>query len=160
MYDFDESTHNDPDASIPRTALVPGLMGLIPIFVLCWSTMKPSGLMTPSQALMALNIYAAIILTFIGALWWGLAARMPTSVVSNVMMGWSVVPAIFAWIAMLLGPRAALEALIVGFVVQWAMDSVLMYVADGVMPYWAYRLRTILTLISASVMAFTAWFIH
>ena len=160
MYDFHESTHNDPNASIPRTALVPGLMGLIPIFVLCLSTMRSDGLMTTSQALMALNIYAAIILTFIGALWWGLAARMPTSLTSNVMMTWSAIPAIFAWFATLLGPRSALEALIAGFVVQWAMDSVLMYVADGVMPYWAYRLRTILTLISASVMAFTAWFIH
>ena len=160
MYDFHESTHNNPDDPIPRTALVPGLMGLIPFLVLCWSAMKPSGLLTPSQALMALNIYAGIILTFIGALWWGLAARMPTSIVSNVMMGWSVVPAIYAWFAMLLGPRAALDALIAGFVVQWSLDSILMYAANGVMPYWAYRLRTILTICSTSLMAFTAWFIH
>ena len=160
MYDFHESTHNSPDDPIPRTALIPGLMGLVPFLVLCWATMKPSGFMTSSQALMALNIYAAIILTFIGALWWGLAARIPTSLLSNAMMVWSVIPAVFAWLATLLGPRAALEALIAGFVVQWAMDSVLMYVADGVMPYWAYRLRTILTIISACLMAFTAWFIY
>ena len=160
MYDFHESTHNDPKTPIPRTALIPGLMGLIPIFVLCLSAMRSDGLMTPSQALTALNIYAAIILTFIGALWWGLAARMPTSLTSNAMMTWSVIPAIFAWLATLLGPRRALDAMIAGFVVQWAMDSVLMYVADGVMPYWAYRLRTILTIISACLMAFTAWFIY
>ena len=160
MYDFHESTHNKSDDPIPRAALIPGVMGLIPFLVFCWDLISPGGLMTPSQAMMALNSYAAIILTFIGALWWGLAARMPRSFISNIMMAWSVVPAIFAWVVMLLSPRAALEALIAGFIVQWGLDSVLMYVAAGIMPFWAYRLRTILTVVSASVMTFTAWWIH
>lgn len=76
------------------------------------------------------------------------------------MMVWSVVPALYAWFVMLVASRTALTALIAGFIVQWSLDSVLMYVAAGILPFWVYRLRTILTLLVVSIMTFTAWYIH
>ena len=160
MYDFHQSTHNKPDEPIPRAALIPGLLGVLPILVLSWAAISPGGLMNTSQALMALNSYAAIILTFVGALWWGVAARAPKSLISNSMMVWSVVPALYAWFVMLVASRTALTALIAGFIVQWSLDSVLMYVAAGILPFWVYRLRSILTLLVVSIMTFTAWYIH
>ncbi|MCC7228119.1 MAG: DUF3429 domain-containing protein [Burkholderiaceae bacterium] len=160
MYDFHQSTHNKPDEPIPRAALIPGLLGLVPILVLSWTIISPGGFLNSSQALMALNSYAAIILTFVGALWWGLAARTPKSLISHSMLVWSVVPALFAWSVMLMASRTALNALIAGFIVQWSLDSVMMYVAAGILPFWVYRLRTILTLLVVSILTFTAWYIH
>lgn len=160
MSDKKDPLHHDPEAGIPRSALIPGLLGLIPFLVLSWSSMHPTGLMSMSQALMALNIYSAIILTFIGALWWGLGARMPDSFIRSTVMVWSVIPAIFSWLATLLSPRTAHEALLGGFIVQWIMDSILVYVAASAMPHWVYKLRTILTIIACAIMTFTAWYIH
>ena len=53
-----------------------------------------------------LTVYAAVVLSFIGAIHWGLAFPQPEA--DTRLFVWGVVPSIVAWLAVLLQPRVGL----------------------------------------------------
>lgn len=101
-----------PPAHLPSAALLGGYGGLIPFFGLAaWLWVHP-----PGAAGRVLAVYAAVILSFVGAVHWGwaLSGRSAPS-----RYAWSVVPALLAWIWASLAPLAALPLLAASFALVW-----------------------------------------
>jgi hypothetical protein len=156
MSDLLNSTHTTPPARIPAAALFPGLLGLLPFWGLALSTELSSGL-DPLLALMALIMYGAVILSFVGALWWGMAVHAAPSILRSAMFVWSVVPALIGWAAIMTEPTLGLRMLMGGLALQWVLDGVLMRNMPKLIPRWVFRLRTILTLGATSALGFAWW---
>jgi hypothetical protein len=132
----------DFPAAVPaKPFLVLGIAGLAP-FVACAAVFATG---TSDFALWALHLflgYGAVILTFVGALHFGLALvpggdRSPRD--AWVAAGWSVLPALLAWSTLSLPAHAALALLAGGFVAQLAMDRRIARRPD--LPGWFLRLR-------------------
>lgn len=94
--------------------------------------------------LYSLLTYGAVILSFMGAIHWGLAMR-DEGVSSPLQLGLSVVPPLVGWVALALSPMMSFAVLILAFAV--------LYVADrraarlGLAPSWYPRLRLPLTIV-------------
>ena len=87
--------------------------------------------------------YGAIILTFMGAVHWGLAMARGAA---PGMAGWfaiSVVPALIGWCALMLPPLVALTMLAFAFTAVFAVDDAA--IAKDLAPAWYRRLRAPLT---------------
>lgn len=85
--------------------------------------------------------YGAVILSFVGAVHWGLAlvgGRM-----SAMRLSMSILPALLAWAALLLPPAAAAWLLLAGFVALRAWEAGAPVAAT--LPAWYRQLRTRLT---------------
>ena len=156
MSDLLNATHTSQPARIPAAALIPGLLGVLPFWGLALSTQLSSGL-DPLLALMALIMYGAIILSFVGALWWGMAVHAPATAPRAVMFVWSVVPALIGWTAIMTEPAIGLRMLIAGLALQWLLDGLLMRYIPSLIPRWVFRLRTMLTLGATSALGFAWW---
>ena len=133
----------------PPMASLMGFGGLIPFFVCAGAGY--SGVSPWAQlGIICCGIYGAVILSFIGAVHWGLAMasqRHPAWFV------WSVVPALYAWFPIVfLNPRTALLALAPGFLIAWNVDRYAH--SNGLLPDWYMNLRHMLTL--GASMALTA----
>lgn len=85
--------------------------------------------------------YGAVILSFVGALHWGFAMSLPRLVDSHRLAAfvWSVVPALMAWIAILLPYGLGAPLLIAGFVANYLRDRHLSVQVD--LPAWYLPLR-------------------
>lgn len=92
-----------------------------------------------------LRTYAAVILSFVGAVHWGFAMLHPRLDARDrdVVWSWSVVPALVAWVGLLLSLRAGLTLSAAMFVVHWTMDR--QFAARFGLPPWYLRLRGGLT---------------
>jgi len=141
FFAFDFAPSNQ-DTAIPAAAKWYGYGGLLPFFVLSLAfLLAPSPMQ--DRLLMILVAYGAVILSFIGAIHWGLALR---SVPANALwraFGVSVAPALVAWLALMLPPMPALLVLAVGLASIYMVDRTRLSRAD-VAP-WYLRLRTQLT---------------
>ena len=93
----------------------------------------------------ALFAYGAVILSFVGALHWGFAMNVPNLSARhrNLAWAWSVVPALLAWVALLLDPTAAGVLMIAGFLAHYWQDRGLARLAA--LPPWYLPLRLRLT---------------
>lgn len=138
-------------AELPRPAVVLGFAGLIP-FVICalaaWIIWFPWYFL----AIELQTFYAACILSFLGAVHWGLAmagygaARgAEAGAMSWQRLGWSVGPALLAWIALAFVPKFGLPLLIAGFCAMFFGD--LKAIDAGYAPPWYRDLRKPLTVI-------------
>ena len=156
MSDLLNATHTSTPARIPAAALIPGLLGVLPFWGLALSTQLPSGL-DPLLALMALIMYGAIILSFVGALWWGMAVHAPATAPRAAMFIWSVVPALIGWASIMTEPAVGLKMLIGGVALQWVLDGLLMRSFPALIPRWVFRLRTLLTLGATSALSLVWW---
>ena len=146
------------DSKIPLPVLLPGLAGLIPFVALSLSQLI--GLpVTAVAALFAFNVYGAVILSFVGAIWWGLAAGTAQSAPRALMFYWSVTPALIGWFAMLVPLDTGLLMLAAGFVLQWLGDAWLVRAYPAVAPRWLFALRTILTAGVLASIACAWWFL-
>jgi len=156
----DRLSEADPPSAqkIPLSVLLPGLAGLIPFVVLSLSEVLALGL-PPIISLLAFNTYGAVILSFVGAIWWGLAAAAGPSAPRALMFGWSVVPALIGWFATLVAPDLGVLLLSTGFALQWLGDAWLVRRYPGVAPVWLFALRTILTAGVLASMALAWWFL-
>ena len=135
----------------PRSVVAYGLLGLIPFLAppaaaLIWPGW--AGLAALIQAL-----YAALILSFLGGVRWGLAVSRP--VVSPLTISLSMLPTIAALAILALlshAQRMELWALALALALHWAWDAR----AHGAPPWFA-RLRTILTLGAVASLLAGAW---
>ncbi|TVR62101.1 MAG: DUF3429 domain-containing protein [Candidatus Competibacteraceae bacterium] len=129
-------------AAIPAAAAWLGGLGLLPFaapVAVLW--LGPAD--WEGEAWRVLRAYAAVILSFVGAIHWGAALRENEAGRLWRAMGWSVVPALVAWVALLLAPPSGVALLLLGFGAQYWMDR--WAVAAGWLPGWYGRLRRILT---------------
>lgn len=164
--DFDRQTPGagigDRDAtraaSMPVTAAWLGYGGLIPFVLLAIAAglglgmgsdpvfrLAASLLATDGRALLA---YGAVILSFVGALHWGFAMTLRdlSPRARNAAFLWSVVPALLAWVALVLPPAPAVALLIVGFLAQYRRDVGLARLVG--LPAWYLPLRLRLTTVA------------
>ena len=131
----------DNQDTAPPLAMLMGFGGLIPFF-LCAGAAHSGVAPWPGIALVICGVYGAAILSFIGAVHWGLAMRGDRS---QLWFAWSVAPALYAWQPVVfLDTRFALVALVPGFLISWSVDR--HATAAGLLPAWYMRLRHMLTL--------------
>jgi len=124
----------------PQLAKLIGFGGLIP-FVGCAVLMYAGNTGAGIIALFASAVYGAVILSFVGAVHWGLAMRADRSPYWYV---WSVTPAIMGWLAIvLLDIKISLLALAIAFTLAWSVDR--QANLRGLIPAWYMQMRHILT---------------
>lgn len=133
--------------SVPVPALYFGLAGLLP-FVLsaiaCWLVPEAGrlfGAVTPEFILCA---YGAVILSFLGGIRWGVAMQHGSLINDWVVVGLAMVPSLLAWPALLLSPSVGIPMVVVGLLLQYAIDYQSSKAA--LTPQWFLPLRTVLTL--------------
>lgn len=140
---------------VPRPALILGFAGLVP-FVLgalgAWM-LEPD---RASQAIPLQFFYASAVLSFLGAVHWGLAAadhgaRAPGA--GWIRFGWSVVPALAGWLltALEFEPIDMGLALTAAFPITLAADA--FAVRRGWAPGWYLALRIPLTAVATLCLA-------
>jgi hypothetical protein len=127
-----------PDAR-PATVTWLGYGGLLPFIALALAT-----LIDEHHAALwcdALMAYGAVILSFVGALHWGLAMTLTALEARrrNARFAWSVVPALLAWSALLVAPAIASSLLVAGFIASYWQDTRLAGLAR--LPAWYLPLR-------------------
>ncbi len=132
--------------NIPRSVAWLGYGGLLPFLLLA-----PASLFDPHHTRIwsdALLSYAAVILSFVGALHWGFAMSLPdlSARWRTRCFAWSVVPALLAWAAFLLSPLLTSILLVSGFLAHYWQDRCL--VAAGHLPAWYLPLRFRLTTVA------------
>jgi hypothetical protein len=102
----------------------------------------------------ALLVYGAVILSFVGALHWGFAMSQSdmTAHQRTHCFVWSVVPALLAWIALLvkyaISPKYACVLLVAGFLIHFWQDKRLVKWVS--MPMWYLPLRLRLTSVACT----------
>jgi hypothetical protein len=135
-----------PPASIPSVPLWLGAGGLIPFVILTgavWFSDEAYRIMAYEW----LRTYAAVILSFVGALHWGFAMLHPKMTESerNTVMAWSIVPALVAWLALLAPLRHGLAVTAAMFALHYAMDRA--FVQRFALTEWYLPLRGGLTIV-------------
>lgn len=139
------------EAPISVPALILGVSGLVPFVGL----LAIVGLGPPTWYaywLVALSHYGAVILTFVGALHWGYAIkRNARGRDACLQYGFSVAPALIAWLSLLFPVWTALQLQAAALLICCLFDHS-MSRADPV-PAWFLRLRTGLTLVAAGSLA-------
>jgi len=143
-----------PVVRVPTIPAWLGYGGLIPFVALaCGSLVSAEYSSVSRHALLA---YGAVILTFVGALHWGFAMTL-TDVPDdrrNQAFMWSVLPALVAWVALLVASRLGSGLLLLGFVAQYWQDRGL--AQSATLPAWYMPLRLRLTLIASICIAIGA----
>jgi hypothetical protein len=123
-------------------ALRLGYAGLIPFVVgalMVW-LVQPDA--QPPEAhpfvVLALSAYAAVIISFLGGIHWGLAMRHTQPPPS--LLVWGVVPSLVAWVAVMMPPEGGLVIQALMLLACYAVDRRL-YPAHGVTPWLVLRFR-------------------
>ena len=137
---------DDDSPSPPAIALILGWAGVLPFWALALALTL--GLEVPGIANVpaALVAYAAIILSFMAGVHWGLAMRAPDAPdgpAATRLMMLSVVPAIIAWFAVLAAAQTALLILALLFTALLPVD--LWAISHRLAPPWYRPLRLQLT---------------
>jgi Protein of unknown function (DUF3429) len=135
-----------------RIATLLGNLGLVPFFVLALLAWPWSGPVAVRVEL-ALAGYAAVILSFLGAVHWGLALASPglNKAQSWNAFGWGVIPSLLGWLAVLMLMLGVPSAVVFVFLIG---DLLLVRVVDGTLmrlyanppATWYLALRTRLTI--------------
>ena len=133
-------------SSMPTALGMLGYGGLIPFIGLAiLANIEPShGILYRG----ALLLYGAVILSFVGAIHWGVA-MMVTDLNDQDRRAayvWSVIPALMAWMTYILSPISAALVLVLGFLLQYWRDATL--ARKIAWPVWYLPLRIRLTLVA------------
>ncbi len=141
MYRMSGEVLTSSGAKIPILPLLLGYAGLIPFIVsACGIWLASTGMaVVLNQALLS---YAACILAFMGAIHWGYAMR---SNADSWQLGLSVLPSLFAWLALNLPLPWAYAILTINFILLCIFDGVAS--RSGLLPWWYPSLRVPLTAI-------------
>lgn len=125
-----------PDTPGP-TALRLGYAGLLPFVLgaaLVWLVRADAH---PYVTLM-LSCYAAVVLSFLGGVHWGLGMRLPQAL--PMVFAWGVAPGLAAWVAVVMPPYAGLVVHGVMLVACYLVDR-RTYPALGAAPWLTLRFR-------------------
>jgi hypothetical protein len=134
--------------SANRVAVIGGLLGLLPFWGLASAELWATGDWVGS-AFVHLENYAALILTFVGAIWWGIALNAPHGLFGftsrGFLFGWSLVPCLLAWLLLTLDRPLALIGFAFLLVLQLVLDFIFLWRAQLIVQ-WFWQLRVVLTL--------------
>jgi Protein of unknown function (DUF3429) len=127
----------------PSSAQWLGYAGLIPFVALSAATwwLESTHRATSQSALLA---YSAAILSFLGAIHWGLAMR--EKVPPTALLLWGVMPSLVAWAALLMPVQGGLWLESIALWLCFAVDKRI-YPTFG-LPHWL-RMRLVLTFIAS-----------
>ena len=139
----------------PLPALVLGLGGLLPFFVL--TTLACAW---PEYGyaywLATLAQYGAVILSFVGALHWAYAVgERASGRRAWARSGWSVVPALVGWSSLQLPVWTSLRVQAATFVLALGADRLLR--APAATPAWLVPLRYVLTVFAAACLGIASY---
>lgn len=137
------------ESTIPPAALRLGLAGLLPSAAALAVMLALPGLR--DHAASAGLGYGAVIASFVGGSWWGLAAARAAPDALPRYLGLSVIPGLVGWLAVLAPPVTGLGVLALLFVVLPPTDRRLL--RDGVGPPWWLALRRPLSFAMAALQA-------
>ena len=126
---------DEKEKSIVKLANILGYLGLIP-FAFSSSLVWLPKYNEHAQA--GLTIYAAVILTFIGAVHWGIVISTKSVKNSTVKLIFSIIPALISWILLLTSTSHELLMFAVCFVILWWVERLMM---KDLMPSWYIKLR-------------------
>ena len=140
------------ESTIPRPALWLGLAGLVPS-VAATAAMLASPALRDIAAAAGLG-YGAVIASFVGGSWWGLAAGRAAPEALPRYLGLAVMPGLVAWLAVLSPPVTGFAVLALLFAVLPPTDRRLM--AEGTAPAWWLALRRPLSFAMAALQAASA----
>ncbi len=141
---------NPPDVSAPSPLVLwLGYGGLVPFVALSLAVVvQPAMAQSPAQSVLlhALSAYGALIVSFLGGVHWGIAARAGAAT-ARFHHAWGVIPSLLAWVALLLPNGWRLVALAATLALCLAVDAST-YPRVG----WAtwLRLRWHLTLVATA----------
>lgn len=139
-------------ARIPSSAFWLGLLGAVPFLAGAIGLWAGAPQLGHLPILGASLLYGAVILSFLGGIRWGTAIGPHGAMRQALEFSGSVLPAIAAWLALLMPPAAGLSLLIIGFLMQALWDVIA--VEEGRLPLWFGKLRMILTsIVTVSLMA-------
>ena len=134
--------------SPPRPALLLGLGGLLPPLAACVVVLA-GPVEWHATAATVCATYDAVILSFLGGAWWGLAARGDLPRPLGGVLAASVLPALAGWCAMLIARTVGLMLLGLLFLVALSGDAWL--ARKRLAPAWWMRLRVPLSLGMAAI---------
>jgi len=131
---------NDTSEALPLPARILGPAGLVPFAALAAGVW----LSWPGAAF-GLVAYGAVILAFLGAVHWGLALSAPPNErrAEWPRLGFGVIPALVAWLALLLPPSMALGLLALGILATAGTEA--LAARHGLVPENYLRLRWLLS---------------
>jgi hypothetical protein len=145
-----------------RIATLLGNLGLLPFFVLallCW----PWSGTTAFRIQLGLAGYAAVVLSFLGAVHWGLALANPglNKSQSRNAFGWGVMPSLLGWLALLMllfgVPATIVFAFLIGdLLLVRVVDGLLMKLYSTPVASWYLALRTRLTIAASLCLVIAA----
>lgn len=139
---------------IPLAPLAIGLAGLIPFWGLALALLTHSALGLPAATVdSALATYAAIIISFLGGIRWGLAVSNAANSTESYAL--SIVPSLAAWPALAVPEPWRLVILGLLAVALGPID--LSLVRSGAAPAWFGRLRLILSTGAGVALLLAAW---
>ena len=136
--------------AVPHSVLALSFAGALPVVVA--ALLAFAGPPSSAAAVASLLVYSAIVLSFMGGVQWGLT--MASGQLSLARLGISVLPALAAWAAALLGGGLGLLLMAAGFVGILAYD--LLTVREGRAPAWYPALRWPLTFVVITCLVLTA----
>lgn len=137
-----------------KVPLALALFGFTPFAVLTGALFLPGEPWLQSIVPVALTTYAAIILSFLGGIRWGIAVAAPESADVMPVFALSVVPSLWAWAAFFAPEAIGFVMFAVGFGAMGMWDRML--VARGGAPRWFGLLRTVLTWLVTPTMLLAA----
>ncbi len=126
--------------TLPQLARLLGYAGLVPFIVFsagAWTTLP-----VLQNAHFFLLTYAAIILSFMGAVHWGIAMT-GSAATAKLQLGSSVLPALLGWLALLIPMLYGYLLLAACFVALLMADRLAS--CNGLLPDWYLPMRIILT---------------
>lgn len=130
----------------PRMALILGWGGIIPFVAAALGWLFGD----PVQRFQALNlgtIYGGVIITFLGAVHWGLAICQDQKTQQSWHFFWSVLPALAVVPALFVAPMIRPLFILLGLLICWGVD---VYIGKkGLLPGWYVRMRHGLTAVAA-----------
>ncbi len=149
-------TQEPTSSSAQRTARLLTLAGAIPFVVLAGmlfigesydvSRRQSYDKSQTALALQLLTTYAAVILSFLGGIQWGIGIGFSESAPrsATTLFYLSVVPSLLAWAMLFVShPTSRIFVTIFLFGFVWAIDTLLNL--QKLIPLWFYKLRSVIT---------------
>lgn len=126
-----------PDSPLPSGASALGYGGLVPFVAAVLGIAVLDGELR-ALAAQALRAYGAVILSFLGAVHWGLLLARPVPDAPIRLLA-GVLPALAGWVALLLPERYGLTLLVVAFGAFWLYEHRVLCASLLPAPYLALR---------------------
>ncbi len=129
------------EKKIPFTPLVLTWLGFIP-FLLAPIFLYFTG-MEQSIVMRFIEVYAVVILAFLGGIDWGMATMQAKDRNIGPLIIWSIIPAVAAWLIYVFNVGLLLEYLAILYILQWYVNY--QTFSKGLCPYWYLKLRSIIS---------------